>query len=73
MDTNKNFFDSERPVRLKLSHFDYHLPPDYIAQYPLEKRDESRLMVLDRATRQISHRIFKRKLGIIWNPATVWS
>ncbi len=59
MDTNKNFFDSERPVRLKLSHFDYHLPPDYIAQYPLEKRDESRLMVLDRATRQISHRIFK--------------
>jgi S-adenosylmethionine:tRNA ribosyltransferase-isomerase len=33
--------------------FDYHLPPELIAQYPAKKRDGSRLMVLDRHTGQI--------------------
>ena len=40
------------------SDFDYHLPPESIAQTPLEPRDSSRLLVLDRASGQISHRRF---------------
>jgi len=34
---------------MKLSEFDYELPKDLIAQFPAERRDESRLIVLDRA------------------------
>ena len=33
---------------MKVSEFNYELPEELIAQTPLEKRDESRLMVLDR-------------------------
>ena len=34
-----------------LSTYDYHLPEELIAQTPLEKRDESRLLVFDRKTK----------------------
>ena len=44
---------------MKLSQFRYNLPEELIAKYPSENRDESRLMVLNRATRKIEHRIFK--------------
>ena len=44
---------------LKLSDFDYILPKELIAQYPLEERDAARLLVLDRKKRTIEHRIFK--------------
>jgi len=44
---------------LKLSDFDYTLPKGLIAQYPLKKRDMARLLVLDRKTKEIKHRIFK--------------
>lgn len=44
---------------MKTSEFDYQLPPELIAQYPTEKRDESRLMVLDRARGAIEHRRFR--------------
>lgn len=44
---------------MKLSQFRYSLPEELIAKYPSENRDESRLMVLNRATRKIEHRIFK--------------
>ena len=33
---------------MKVTDFDYELPEELIAQTPMEKRDESRLMVLDR-------------------------
>jgi S-adenosylmethionine:tRNA ribosyltransferase-isomerase len=44
---------------MKLSDFDYFLPPDRIAQTPAEPRDSSRLLVLQRKTGQIEHRIFR--------------
>lgn len=43
---------------MKTSDFDYNLPPEYIAQTPVEPRDASRLLVLDRATGEIEHKIF---------------
>ena len=43
---------------MKLSDFKYELPSDLIAQYPQEKRDHSRLMVLDRKTESIETRTF---------------
>ena len=43
---------------MKTSDFDYELPPELIAQTPLERRDASRLMTLDKATGEIGHRYF---------------
>lgn len=43
---------------MRLSRFDYHLPAELIAQYPVEPRDHSRLMALDRNARSISHHHF---------------
>ncbi|MBI3174853.1 MAG: tRNA preQ1(34) S-adenosylmethionine ribosyltransferase-isomerase QueA [Chloroflexi bacterium] len=44
---------------MKTSDFDYHLPESSIAQTPAEPRDSSRLLVLDRATGELDHRIFR--------------
>ena len=43
---------------MKLEEFDYFLP-ELIAQVPIEKRDESRLMVLDKKEKTIEHKVFK--------------
>lgn len=43
---------------MKLSDFNYELPEELIAQDPLEKRDNSRLMVLHRTTGEIEHKHF---------------
>ena len=43
---------------MKLSDFNYNLPEELIAQDPLEKRDNSRLMVLHRETGEIEHKHF---------------
>ena len=43
----------------KLSSYDYYLPEELIAQTPIEKRDESRLLVFDRKTKDVYHRHFK--------------
>lgn len=47
---------------MKTSDFDYDLPPEYIAQTPVEPRDAARLLVLHRASGRIEHRIF-REIG----------
>lgn len=52
---------------MNLSDFNYDLPQQYIAQTPAEPRDSSRLMVLDRATGQITHRIFRHVIEYL-NP-----
>ena len=44
---------------MKLSDFDYHLPKELIAQYPLHERDSARLLVVDRAKAAIKHSTFK--------------
>lgn len=45
--------------KVKVSDFNYELPEELIAQTPIEKRDESRLMVLNRAKQTIEHKTFK--------------
>src|SRR5919108_400073 len=40
------------------SALEYDLPPELIAQHPVERRDESRLLVYDRATGDVRHRRF---------------
>lgn len=44
---------------MKLSQFRYKLPEDLIAQYPVENRDEARLLVLHKKTGKIEHKVFK--------------
>lgn len=44
---------------MKLSQFKFNLPDELIAQHPAPQRDESRLMVLHRASGEIEHRTFK--------------
>ena len=43
---------------MKSAELDYELPPGLIAQRPLERRDESRLLVFDRGTGEVEHRRF---------------
>ncbi|WP_430410040.1 tRNA preQ1(34) S-adenosylmethionine ribosyltransferase-isomerase QueA [Kordia sp.] len=43
----------------KLSHFNFELPEDLLAEYPSEHRDEARLMVLNREKQTIEHKKFK--------------
>lgn len=44
---------------MNVSDFNYELPKELIAQHPYDKRDEARLMVLDRKTQSIEHKLFK--------------
>lgn len=48
---------------MKLSKFKFKLPEELIAQYPARHRDESRLMVLDRKTGTVEHKLFKDVLS----------
>lgn len=50
--------------RMKLSHFKFDLPTEQIAQYPLDNRDDSRMMVIDRKTGKFEHKMFKDILGM---------
>ncbi|WP_125717710.1 tRNA preQ1(34) S-adenosylmethionine ribosyltransferase-isomerase QueA [Flavobacterium ustbae] len=44
---------------MKLSHFNFNLPKELLAEFPAENRDESRLMVIDRKKNTIEHKMFK--------------
>lgn len=46
------------PAGSRTSDYDFELPPELIAQTPAERRDESRMLVLDRAAGTIAHRKF---------------
>ena len=46
---------------MNVKDFDFYLPEELIAQHPLEKRDTSRLMVLDKKTGEIEHKVFKSR------------
>ena len=43
---------------MRITELDYDLPPELIAQHPLERRDSSRLLVYDRSTGAVRHRRF---------------
>lgn len=62
MTANLNRIGSYLRILVKTSDFDYELPPNFIAQTPLEPRDSSRLLVLNRKTGNLEHHIF-RDLG----------
>ena len=50
---------------VNVSDYDYELPPERIARYPAERRDLSRLLVLDRETGGVSHRTFRDILDLL--------
>ncbi|HVR72272.1 MAG TPA: tRNA preQ1(34) S-adenosylmethionine ribosyltransferase-isomerase QueA [Vicinamibacteria bacterium] len=50
---------------MRLDDFDYHLPPERIAQEPLPERDTSRLLVLDRAGGGLRHHRFRDLPGLL--------
>jgi len=50
--------------RMKLSQFRYDVPKELVAQYPLDNRDDSRLMVVHRDTGKFEHRMFKDVVDI---------
>jgi S-adenosylmethionine:tRNA ribosyltransferase-isomerase len=52
---------------MKTSDFDYDLPVEFIAQTPVEPRDASRLLVMDRKSGKVSHTVF-REIGRYLNP-----
>ncbi len=63
-------YDSAGPLpeannRMRLSDFDYELPPDRIAQHPLPERDASRMMVLDHGKRNWEDRLFCELPGLL--------
>jgi len=49
---------------MKLSHFKFDLPEDQIAQYPLENRDDSRMMIVDKKTGKFEHKMFKELIDM---------
>jgi S-adenosylmethionine:tRNA ribosyltransferase-isomerase len=55
---------------LKTADFDYDLPPERIAQTPVEPRDSSRLLVLDRQSGSITHKVF-HEIGAYLRPGDV--
>ena len=54
---------------MKTSDFDYDLPEELIAQHPLEKRDHSRLMCIDRFSGAVQHRYFYELPGLLARPS----
>jgi len=57
--------DSYMKHPLKTSTFDYHLPDELIARYPLAQRADSRLLCVERASRRILQRSFKDFVSLV--------
>ena len=51
--------------KLRTADYDYQLPPGLIASYPAERRDESRLMLLDRTQRKVTHLRFRDLVDLL--------
>ncbi|MGZ4887276.1 MAG: S-adenosylmethionine:tRNA ribosyltransferase-isomerase, partial [Candidatus Aminicenantales bacterium] len=49
---------------MRVSDFDYDLPPELIAQHPLPHRDDSRMMVVERKSGRIRHGRFREFPGL---------
>ncbi len=56
---------------MNIGDFDFDLPPRLIAQKPAERRDESRLMVVDRTSGRISHRTFREFPDLLQGDETI--
>jgi S-adenosylmethionine:tRNA ribosyltransferase-isomerase len=52
-------------MSLRTADYDYQLPDELIARYPVERRDESRMMLLDRDSHQITHLRFRDLVDLI--------
>lgn len=50
---------NKHQIIMKLSQYNYNFSPELLAQYPVEHRDESRMLVLHRKTGEIEHKLFK--------------
>ena len=50
---------------MKLSQFKFNLPKDLIAEKPSRQRDEARLMVIDRKTQTVEHKLFKDLINYV--------
>ena len=57
--------DAAPPNRLRTADFDFALPPELVAQRPAERRDESRLMIVERDGGRITHARFRDLLGLV--------
>jgi len=55
----------DHPPGTRTADYDFHLPPELVAQRPAERRDESRLMVVHRDTGAIEHRTFADLAALI--------
>ena len=58
--------------RMKLSQFRYDVPEELVAQYPLDNRDDSRLMIINRETGTFEHRMFKDVVDIFDEAMSLW-
>ena len=57
-------------MKMRTDDFDFDLPEELIAQYPIKERDHSRMMVLDRQTGNIEHKIFSNIIYYL-NPGDI--
>lgn len=67
---SETIVNKKAPTELKTKDFFYDLPESLIAQHPMEKRDTSRLMVIDRASGKLEHKRFYNIIDYI-NPGDV--
>src|SRR5207302_11225332 len=57
--------------RMKTRELEYDLPPELIAQHPVARRDESRLLVYDRMSERVDHRRFAELPDVLGDALTV--